>query len=123
MTIEGLNHYNIDTSRPDETVDFYCEVLGLVNDPGRRPEFGFPGAWLFAGDAALVHLNFIDEDRVGPTGAFNHIAFTGSDFEGTRHRLDEHGVSYRASEPADHGFKQLFFKDPNNIRIEINFTL
>jgi len=121
MPIEGLNHYNVDTSRPNETISFYCDVLGFVNRPNRRPDFGRPGAWLFVGDKALIHLNFVDDNRDGPTGALNHIAFSGIDYDSTRTSLDDHGVSYQAVESTERGFNQLFFKDPNNIRIEINF--
>ena len=46
MGITGLDHINIDTSKPDETVAFYEDVLGLENRPQDRPDFGFPGAWL-----------------------------------------------------------------------------
>ena len=45
MPIDRLDHYNIATSRPEETLRFYCDGLGLVNDPDRRPDFGVPVLW------------------------------------------------------------------------------
>ena len=118
--VSGLDHYNLDTSKPEETVAFYEDVFGLVNDPSRRPDFGFPGAWLFTGDDPIIHLNFIDEDRTGPTGAFNHIAFEAEGFLDFCSRLDEREISYRTNELAEIDLLQIFLKDPNNIRLEIN---
>ena len=121
MGITGLDHINIDTSKPDETVAFYEEVLGLENRPQDRPDFGFPGAWLFLGDTAVVHLNFIDEDdRFGQRSAFNHIAFEGSDFVGMCETLDDSGLVYRTSERPEISLTQIFVDDPNGVRVEVN---
>ena len=119
--ITGLDHINIDTSKPDETIAFYEEVLGLENRPQDRPDFGFPGAWLFLGDVALVHLNFIDEDgRSERRNAFNHIAFAGSDFVGLCELLDNRGVTYKTSERPEISLSQVFVADPNGVKVEIN---
>ncbi len=119
--ITGLDHINIDTSKPEETVAFYQDVLGLENRPQDRPDFGFPGAWLFLGDTAVVHLNFIDEDdRFGQRSAFNHIAFEGSDFVAMCALLDERGLKYRATERPEIGLSQIFVDDPNGVRVEVN---
>jgi catechol 2,3-dioxygenase-like lactoylglutathione lyase family enzyme len=121
MGITGLDHINIDTSKPDETVAFYEDVLGLENRPQDRPDFGFPGAWLFLGDTAVVHLNFIDEDdRFGQRSAFNHIAFEGSDFAGMCAMLDDRGLVYRTSERPEISLEQIFVDDPNGVRVEVN---
>lgn len=123
MAINGLDHINIDTCRPDETVAFYTEVLGLENRPELRPDFGFPGAWLFSGDRAVVHLNFIDEDdRFGQRSAFNHIAFEGSDFEAMCATLDDLGQAYRTSIRDEIKLRQIFVDDPNGVRVEINIS-
>lgn len=121
MKVRGLDHYNLDTVKPEETVSFYEGVLGVVNDPSRRPDFGFPGAWLFAGDRAIIHLNFVDEDKAGPTGAFNHIAFEAEGFLDFCARLDERGVGYRTSELTGSDLLQIFVEDPNGVRLELNF--
>ena len=127
-TIAGIDHVNIDTVKPDETVDFYCRVFGLENRPEDRPQGIGPGAWLFSGDQAVVHLNFHEPDSEtgqrladpGRSGAFNHVAFVGSDFEGTRARLDELGVRHRVNELPAIDLRQIFLRDPNNVAIEIN---
>ena len=121
MGITGLDHINIDTSKPDETVAFYEQILGLENRPQDRPDFGFPGAWLFLGDDAVVHLNFIDDDgRSDNRNSFNHIAFAGSDFAGLCRLLDEHGLPYKTSERAEISLSQVFVTDPNGVKVEIN---
>jgi catechol 2,3-dioxygenase-like lactoylglutathione lyase family enzyme len=117
----GLDHINIDTAEPEATVAFYTEVLGLENRPDERPDFGFPGAWLFLGDQPVVHLNFIDDDHSAGRSSFNHIAFTGTNFAQTRIALDSLGVSYRTSERPDDNLSQIFVNDPNDIRVELTF--
>lgn len=119
--ITGLDHINIDTSCPDDTIAFYTDVLGLENRPQDRPDFGFPGAWLFLGDRAVVHLNFIDDDgRAANRSAFNHIAFEGSDYDATVAMLEQRGLKYRSAERPEIALKQLFVKDPNGVAVEIN---
>ena len=54
MLVDKLEHYNIVTEKLDETVEFYEKIVGLVN--GDRPNFKFPGAWLYAGKDPVVHL-------------------------------------------------------------------
>lgn len=121
MQIRTLDHVNISTADPDATLDFYCGVLGLVDDRLRRPDFSFPGAWLFAGDRAVVHLNFVDEDPTGPANALDHIAFEAVGYAETRRELDERNIAYRASERPDDGLSQLFVVDPNGVKVELNF--
>jgi len=126
MAISGLDHINVDTSQPAETVAFYTEVLGLEAREGARPNFDFPGEWLWLGDRALVHLNFHDElptsESTGKsrTGAFNHIAFEGSGFTAMCALLDEREMRYSTSERPEIDLKQIFVRDPNGVRIEIN---
>ncbi len=121
MPIGRLDHYNVVTADPDETLRFYCDGLGLVNDPDRRPNFGVPGAWLFAGDDPLVHLMFVDDDPGTPAGPLDHVAFDGgSHLEGMCARLERAGISYDRRDHPSGAFSQLFLRDPNGIRIEIN---
>ncbi len=120
MSIWGLDHINIDTAKPDETLDFYTELLGLENRPQERPAFDFPGAWLFAGDRAVIHLNFLDEPKPATTGAFNHVAFEADGFGELTAMLDDRGVEYRSRVRPELGLTQIFVTDPNGIRVELN---
>ena len=54
MTTTGMNHFTILTDDVPRTVQFYGDLLGLTD--GRRPPLGFPGAWLYAGSQAVLHV-------------------------------------------------------------------
>lgn len=128
MAIHGIDHINIDTTKPDETIEFYGQVLGLENRPEDRPAGIGPGAWLFKGDQAMIHLNFHEPGSdaaarladATKSGAFNHVAFAGSDFEETCATLDDLSISYRVNELPAIDLKQIFVRDPNNVALEIN---
>ena len=114
--ITGLNHANISTAKLQETVHFFVQVIGLRVGP--RPEFAFAGAWLYAGDQAVIHLVERPQPR-DPNGALDHISFSAPDFDATLKRLDDLGVPYRWSEiPSGFG-RQCFVKDPNGVTIEL----
>ena len=54
MPIHKLDHVNLRTHQLDTMIGWYQRVLGLR--VGARPNFPFPGAWLYAGDTVVVHL-------------------------------------------------------------------
>jgi catechol 2,3-dioxygenase-like lactoylglutathione lyase family enzyme len=120
MTLHRLDHYNIETILPEETVAFYTDVLGLTNAPERRPAVSQPGTWILVGDHPAIHVNFIDAGRAGPTGAIDHVAFEGSGYEELKVHLDSMGASYEAVESPQFNLKQIYITDPNGVRIEIN---
>jgi len=118
MKVSGLDHVNIDTCRLDETIEFYCELLGLE---ARVKPSGNSGAWLYCGERAIVHVNLIDDDLAeNSTGSFNHVAFAGTDFEATCAALDAAGYSYRQAHQPEIGVSQVFLEDPNGVGVEIN---
>ena len=134
MAIEGLNHFNImaPAALMAEVRDFYVDVVGLQE--GYRPDFGFPGHWLYAGEIAVLHL--MDGDAIGGasggasgvpaspgTGHLDHIAFTATDLEATEARLAELGMEFRKSEFPDFNLAQLFLRDPVGLGVELNFTI
>ncbi len=121
MSVFGLDHINIDTCHPDETIAFYTSVLGLVDRPSARPAFATPGAWLWSGGRAVVHLNFHEQlPPAESSGRFNHIAFSAEGFDELCTRLDHHGIEYRVSRRPDIDLRQIFLTDPNGIEIELN---
>lgn len=122
MALSRLDHYNIETVLPEETVAFYTDVLGLTNAPERRPAVPQPGTWLLVGDHPAVHVNFVDRDRAGVTGSIDHVAFVGSGYDEMRARLDELGVAHEVVESPQFNLKQIYVFDPNGVRIEINIS-
>jgi catechol 2,3-dioxygenase-like lactoylglutathione lyase family enzyme len=133
MPLEKIDHYAIRTLKMDETKEFY-EALGLHAGP--RPEFPFPGHWMYAGDTPVVHIVGIDPDNpeglygylgvkniefLDGTGAVDHLAFRASDPEGLKKILEERNVAYREREVPNLGMLQIFAEDPNDITVEINY--
>jgi catechol 2,3-dioxygenase-like lactoylglutathione lyase family enzyme len=132
MPVTALEHYLVVSEALEETRDFYCDMLGLVD--GFRPDLGFAGYWLYAGDVACLHLADREsykeyKARVGTpvpqqtadTGAIDHIAFNAVDFEATVARLEAAGLRYRRNDIRDIGLKQIFVQDPNAVTLELNF--
>ena len=83
MTIRGIDHINIGTDRLEETRAFFRDALGLVD--GWRPPFGVGGAWLYIGDAAVVHLVDLPKGKLPcDEAALDHFAFAIDDWDGAR---------------------------------------
>ena len=54
MSLSSLDHCSIRTVKLRETREFYVNILGMVD--GDRPDFQFPGAWLYVDGVAVVHI-------------------------------------------------------------------
>lgn len=117
--ISGLDHINIETTDLAGTIRFYEDVLGLANGP--RPPFTFPGAWLYHGEQALIHLVAVDSLAGNSTGPINHVALIAHDFAACKARLDEQKRPYEHRLVPDSNIWQLFVHDPNGVRLELNF--
>ncbi len=113
-----LHHINIVTLDLASSIAFYRDALGLTL--GDRPDFDFPGAWLYDNDKPAVHLNEAVEQPSTQANAFNHVAFYTDDFDAALKRLGEVGVRYYGLRPLPDGkLRQCFMKDPNGITVEI----
>jgi catechol 2,3-dioxygenase-like lactoylglutathione lyase family enzyme len=120
MPVETLEHYTIRCRDLEATRVFYENVLGLKAGP--RPEFAFPGYWIYCAGAPMVHLVGDGESKAGqPTGALDHIAFRGIDLERTREHLHNMAVDFREAEVPGGRLHQIFLRDPDGIQIELNF--
>jgi catechol 2,3-dioxygenase-like lactoylglutathione lyase family enzyme len=121
MPVTAMNHFTILTDDLDTTLAFYAEHLKLR--PGPRPPFTFPGAWLYAegGDDPILHIVAGQAKGVLVKGVIDHMAFSGRDLAGTVARLKAQGVSYDLRRLPEYRTWQLFFHDPNNALVEIDF--
>ena len=122
MSVGALDHYNVSTRKLGETVQFYEDVLGLVNGP--RPPFNFPGAWLYSEGHPVLHLNDIsatDRQQRPDSGVIDHVAFGSRGFEAMKQHLAGKGVPHRINEVPNSTRRQIFLRDPNNVEIELNF--
>ena len=122
MSVGVLDHYNVSTRKLAETIRFYEDVLGFKNGP--RPPFNFPGAWLYSGDHPVLHINDIsqtDREQRPDSGVIDHVAFGSQGFEAMRQHLTGKGVQHRVNQVPNSPRWQIFFRDPNNVEIELNF--
>ena len=118
MALSRIDHITIRVRDLQRSRAFYAEALGLVD--GDRPPFNFPGAWLWLGDRAVVHLVGGRAAASTETGAFDHMAFAASDLEGTRARLKKAGITFRETSVPGRPLHQIFFADPDGVSIELN---
>jgi catechol 2,3-dioxygenase-like lactoylglutathione lyase family enzyme len=131
MPLTQLEHYLVLTDDLDGTRDFYRDALGLRE--GARPPLGFPGYWLYVGDVPCIHIAEWNTYRTHSiaagigvtapapgTGPLDHIAFNAVDLSAVKARLAAHKIEYSVNEVPKAGLIQLFLKDPNGLKIEIN---
>jgi catechol 2,3-dioxygenase-like lactoylglutathione lyase family enzyme len=123
MTVTAMNHFTILTDRLPATLAFYEEHLNLR--PGARPPFTFPGAWLYAdggrGKDPILHIVAGKEKKRLVKGVIDHMAFSGSGLAQAVAKLKAKGIDYELRRLPAYGTWQLFFHDPNDAKIEIDF--
>lgn len=134
-----LNHFSIRTTDLDASSRFYSEVLGLAEGP--RPNFPFPGRWMYSGSHdnvanAVVHLIGMDKndpdglkaylgDRdvssLTGSGAVDHIAFFAEGLTAMMAHIERLGVVARHRTVPSIGLHQMFLDDPSGVVIELNY--
>ena len=123
MSVTAVNHFTILTDDLPATLAFYEEHLNLK--PGARPAFNFPGAWLYAdggkGPDPILHIVAgIKKERL-VKGVLDHMAFSGKGLQQAVDKLKKKGLKFELRRLPEYGTWQLFFFDPNNARVEIDF--
>jgi catechol 2,3-dioxygenase-like lactoylglutathione lyase family enzyme len=122
MSVGLLDHFNIRTSRLADTVAFYQDILGLTS--GDRPNFSFPGAWLYSEGKPVVHLVDISgtaEQQKPDSGVVHHVAFASRDFAGMKARLASRAVQFDVRQVPGGALWQIFVRDPNGVMLELNY--
>jgi catechol 2,3-dioxygenase-like lactoylglutathione lyase family enzyme len=119
MAIVGMNHFTVLSDNLDATKAFYMGLLGLTE--GYRPPLSFPGAWLYAGDQAVLHIIAGRPLPADPQGVIDHMAFTAKDLPATVKRLEARGIRYDLRKQVGSGVWQLFCFDPDGARVELDF--
>ena len=120
--IDSIDHINI-VARPGllaQVRDFYVGILGMEQGP--RPAFSSNGYWLYAGSQPLIHLS----ERENPppaehTGQLDHVAFSGNDRSTLLARLQDAGIEFWQNHVPELDLRQVFFRDPAGVKVEINF--
>lgn len=124
MHVGRLDHFTV-RCRPqelEELRDFYTGVLGLVDGP--RPDFPFPGHWLYSEGRPIVHLAAVLDTRPAKeTGPLDHIAFSGRRLDETVRRLKEQKIPFDERPVPGFPLHQVFFSDPQGLEIELTFEV
>jgi catechol 2,3-dioxygenase-like lactoylglutathione lyase family enzyme len=131
MSVTGMEHVLVLSEDIEASRAFYSEVVGLR--VGERPPLEFSGYWLYAGSIPCLHLadrrSYRDhaatlgldvETRSARGGGIDHIAFVATDYDELTARLERAGVAAVANDVPGGGPRQLFFSDPNGVRIELS---
>ena len=126
MALRRLDHLLVLTDDLVATRDFYVAALGLEEGP--RPDFAFPGYWLYLDGVPCVHVGerAAYEAHAAQKGLevgaapVDHVAFAGEDYDALAARLAEAGIEARANVVPGGSLRQLFLTDPNGLRIELN---
>ena len=124
MPIRRLDHVNLVTAKLDEMVAWYEAVLGLHSGP--RPDFPFDGAWLYAGDAPVVHLvEDTGRERAGSEAALKleHFAFSATDAAAFERTLTEYSYPFKKIEAKGAGLIQFHVSDPDGNHVHVDFDL
>jgi len=134
MPVSHIEHFLVAADDIDATRDWYARVLGMR--PGPHPDFGFPVHWMYAGEVDVVHIGpsarmagAIQKQYLGRTseksdqgtGAIDHIAFRATGLPETIEHLRREKIDFRQRRANGQALFQLFFHDPNGIKIELNF--
>lgn len=124
MSILRLDHVNVVTVNLDKMVAWYEAVLGLRQGP--RPDFPFSGAWLYAGDAPVIHLvEDTGQTRKGSEAALKleHFAFSATDASAFERTLAEYGDPFEKIEVKGADLVQFHVSDPDGNHVHVDFEL
>ena len=129
MELQFIDHFTLSV-RAHELAslrDFYRDTLGL--EEGRRPDFEFPGHWLYLDERPVVHLaaNLPDDVEVPDgklaTGKFNHVSFRCKNLPAARARLTAKGLKFHELPVPGFPLHQVFLRDPIGLLIELTFDV
>lgn len=116
----AFDHVNVRTGNLDAMVAFYGDILDLR--PGKRPDFGFPGAWLYLGDQAYIHLVSSNAaPQAGGNVTLEHFAFRARGLAAFRARLDAKGIAHTLDAVPGFPIVQVNFHDPDGNHIHVDF--
>ena len=134
MPLSHIEHFLVAADDIDATRDWYARVLGMRS--GAHPDFGFPVHWMYLGDVDVVHigpsaksagenqkqyLGRISQDQGNGTGAIDHIAFRAKGLRAMMEHLEREKIAFTRRQANGQALVQLFFYDPNGIKIELNY--
>jgi catechol 2,3-dioxygenase-like lactoylglutathione lyase family enzyme len=134
MPLTHIEHVLVVADDIDATRDWYARVLGMQSGP--HPDFGFPVHWMYLGERDVVHIGpsaknagdiqkkYLGRTSQGAgqgTGAIDHLAFRATGLRGMLEHLKKEKVAFSQRRANGQALFQLFFYDPNGIKVELNY--
>jgi len=120
MSIKYLDHVNIRTTDLTSLQSFYEDVLGFQVGP--RPDFPFPGAWLYCGERPVVHLVGVADPPSPPNAlSLEHFAFAAEGLAEFLGHLRQHRVAYRVVIVPTFNTRQVNFHDSMGNHLHVDF--
>lgn len=120
MPLTAFDHVNIRTNNLDAMISWYANVLDLHAGP--RPDFGFPGAWLYLGDQAIIHLVEVDgQPKAAGDVTLEHFALRATNMADFLAALETNGVEAGISAVPSLPIVQVNIFDPDGNHIHIDF--
>jgi catechol 2,3-dioxygenase-like lactoylglutathione lyase family enzyme len=117
--IQEMNHFTVLSEDLDRTLKFYVDGLGLTVGP--RPDFDFPGAWLYAGERPILHVVAGRKLPQPRGGVLDHMAFSARGLKNVKAKLESMGVAYDLRHLPGRSTWQLFCHDPRGAKVELDF--
>lgn len=118
IEFSGILHSSLIVADVEQALAFYCGVLQLEQDP-KRPELGYPGAWINIGPQQIHLLQVPNPDptegRPAHGGRDRHTAFGLTNLDQLIAQLDTANISYTLSKS---GRRALFCRDPDGNALE-----
>jgi catechol 2,3-dioxygenase-like lactoylglutathione lyase family enzyme len=115
----GLRHVALNVRNVRESVDFYCNVLGMRVEWEPDPD----NIYLTSGSDNLAIHRLPDGANPGPIQNVHHIGFIvrrPEDVDLVAERVEAHGIAL--AEPVKthrDGARSFYFRDPNGILIQL----
>ena len=134
MSLKTFEHVLILADDLKKTKEFYVDLLGLKD--GYRPDFPFPGHWLYLNEddkAACIHLAMRKQGDgqdyyIGKknnvksgSGAIDHVAFNCEGIDSMKEMFDNKSIEYTHRKVPGFPLEQLFVDDPDGVKVELNF--
>ena len=119
MRMLRLDHVNVRTSNLAEMIRFYEDILGLKS--GDRPNFPFPGAWIYVGESPIIHLVGVDEECESIEPKIEHFALQATGLPEFTEKLTQVGIPHSIDSVPGVPIVQVNLEDVDGNHIHIDF--
>lgn len=119
VEVTGFDHFSMVVEDTAKALSFYVDLLGLEVD-NKRPDLGYPGAWLNVGAYQIHLLQLSNPDAVKGRpehgGRDRHLALRVVSIAKLIEVLDNAGIPYTLSKS---GRQALFCRDYDGNAVEL----